>query len=151
MKLDQNDHLVSWALCPSVLKILQKLRIFSIKSIFQHVSNFFWLRPYTSDGLVVCTRRLVPDIYKHGLYTGSTITNWCFLFCSCIHIHRPMLLFRHLFFPAPMYNFGYLCKITEFWLYIPIWGTFGSSLIFTILPNFHGMTDRKNVFFWNFW
>ena len=56
--------------------------------------------------------------------TGSTITNWCFLFCSCIHIHRPRLLFRHLFFPVPMYNFGYLCKIIEFWLYIPIFRHF---------------------------
>ena len=80
-------------------------------------------------------------------YTGSTITNCCFLFCSCIHIHRPRLLFRHLFFPVPMYNFGYLCKIIEFWLYIPIWGTFGSSTIFTNLAYFHVM----NIFSWNYW
>ena len=69
-----------------------------------------------------------------------------FLFCLCIHIHRPRLLFRPLFFPAPMYNFGYLCKIIEFWLYIPIWGTFGSSTIFTNLAYFHVM----NIFSWNY-
>ena len=80
-------------------------------------------------------------------YTGSTITNCCFLFCSCTHIHKPRLLFRHLFFPVPMYNFGYLCKIIEFWLYIPIWGTFGSSTIFTILAYFRVM----NIFSWNYW
>ena len=31
----------------------------------------------------------------------------------------------------------------------PIWGTFGSSPIFTILPNFHHIVDRINTFFWN--
>ena len=55
-----------------------------------------------------------------------------------------------------IYSFQYPCTILaikEFFLNFdsiyPIWGTFGSSPIFTILSNFHHIVDRINTFFWN--
>ena len=56
-----------------------------------------------------------------------------------------------------IYSFQYPCTILaikeiflNFDSIYPIWGTFGSSPIFTILPNFHHIVDRINTFFWNY-